>query len=65
VTHKPSQIYVKLVFNVVDVIFEFGGLKRKTHKVLKNIAPSKTFQNICFWNKKIEKQTKIVTHMVL
>ncbi len=54
----------ELVFNVIDVIFEFGNPKRKTHKVLKNIAPSKTFKNIFFYNKKI-KIIKIVIHMDL
>ncbi len=45
--------------------FKFGNPKRKTHKVHRNNAPSKTFQNICFWDKKIEKKTKIVTRMDL
>jgi len=48
----------KLVFNVVDVIFWFESPKRKTHKVQRNNAPSKTF-------KKFEKQTKIATHIDL
>jgi hypothetical protein len=26
-------------------------------------APCKAFKNICFWDKEIEKQTKIATHM--
>ncbi len=30
-----------------------------------NNDPCKTFKNICFWDKKIKKQTKIVTHMDL
>ncbi len=55
----------ELVFNVIDVIFKFESPKRKTHKVLRNNAPSKTFKNICFWNKEIEKQTKNATHMDL
>jgi hypothetical protein len=45
----------KLVCSVVDVIFEFGNPKRKTRKVFKNIALFKTFTNIFFANKKIEK----------
>jgi hypothetical protein len=28
-----------------------------------NNGPSKGFKDICFWDKKIEKQTKIATHM--
>ncbi len=28
-----------------------------------NNDPCKAFKNICFWDKEIEKQTKIVTHM--
>jgi hypothetical protein len=55
----------ELVANVANVIFEFGNSKRKTHKVFRNISPSKNFKNICFWNKKIEKQTKIGTHINL
>jgi hypothetical protein len=50
---------------VADVIFKFGSPKRKTHKVRKNNAPFKTFENICFWDKEIEKKTKIATHMDL
>jgi len=53
---------LKLVFNVIDIIFKFGSPKRKTHKVHMNNAPCKTFKNICFWDKEIEKKTKIVTH---
>ncbi len=55
----------KLVFNVVNVIFKFGSPTRKTHKVLKNIAPFKTFKKICIWDKEIVKQTKIATYMDL
>jgi hypothetical protein len=38
----------KLVFNVSNVIFQFGSPKRKTHKVHKNNAPSKTFEKYAF-----------------
>jgi hypothetical protein len=38
----------KLIFNVVDVIFWFENLKRKTHKVQMNNAPSKTFKKYAF-----------------
>jgi len=30
-----------------------------------NNDPCKAFKNLCFWNKEIEKQTKIATHMDL
>jgi hypothetical protein len=49
----------KLLFNVIDIIFQFGSLKGKTHKVQKNNAPFKTFKNTCFWDKEIEKQIKL------
>jgi hypothetical protein len=55
----------KLVFNVVDVILKFESPKKKTHKVQRNNAPSKNFKKNWFWDKKIEKQTKIATHMDL
>jgi len=61
-TFLPKSMW-KLVFNVIDVIFEFGNLKKKTHKVHTNNVPFKTFKSICFWDKEIEKQKKIVTHM--
>ncbi len=44
----------KFVFNVANVIFKFGSIKRKTHKVLKNNAPFKTLKNICFGIKKLK-----------
>ncbi len=46
------------VFNVADVIFEFGSLKRKAHKVFRDIAPFKihkkslTIKQLKFSNKK-------------
>jgi hypothetical protein len=44
-----SKFVWKLVFNVVDhVFFKFGSLKRKTHKVHRNNAPSKTFKKYVF-----------------
>ncbi len=43
--------------------FDLKILRKKTHKVQRNSAPSKTFKDICFWDKKFEKQTKIATHM--
>ncbi len=63
-TNLPKFMW-KLVYNVIDVIFQFGSPKRKAHKVFKNNAPSKTFKSICFWNKEIEKITKIATHIDL
>jgi hypothetical protein len=59
----PKSMW-KLVFNVVDVILKFQNLKRKTYKAHKNNAPFKTFKKYDF-GKKIEKQTKITTHMDL
>jgi len=56
-TNLPKCMW-KMVFNVVDVIFWFGSLKRKTHKFQRNNAPSKTFKNIFFL-------TKFSTHMNL
>jgi hypothetical protein len=47
------------------LFFKLGSPKRKTYKVHMNNDPFKTFQNICFWDKEIEKQTKIATHMDL
>ncbi len=38
----------KFVLNVTDVIFWFGSPKRKTHKVKRNNAPSKTFKKYDF-----------------
>jgi hypothetical protein len=55
----------KSVFNVANVIYKFKSPKRKTHKFLRNNAPSKTFKNICFGHKEIEKQTKTAIHMDL
>jgi hypothetical protein len=52
----------KLVFNVVDAIFNLEVLK-KTHKVQKNNASFKIFKKNCIWDNIFEKQTKIVTHM--
>ncbi len=46
----------KLIFNVDNVIFWFGSLKRKTHKVQKNNAPFKTFKKMLLGQKKIEKK---------
>jgi hypothetical protein len=43
--------------------FKFGSPTRKTHKVQRNNAPSKTFKKYVF--KEIENQTKFATHMDL
>ncbi len=48
----------KLVFNVADVIFWFGSLKRKTHKVQRNNAPSKTSKTYAFGTKKLKNKQK-------
>jgi len=63
-TNLPKPMW-KLVFNVVNVIFWFGSLKKETHKVQRNNAPSKIFKKYVFGTKKIEKQTKIAIHMDL
>ncbi len=42
---------------------KFVSPKRKTHKVQKNNAPFKTLKNHTFLRQKIEKQTKIATHI--
>jgi len=62
---KFPKFMWKLVFNVVDVILKFGSCKRITHKVHKKQCPIQNFQNHIFWDKKIEKETKIATHMDL
>jgi hypothetical protein len=49
----------KLIFNVIDVIFQLGNLKRKAHKVLKNNAPSKTFKKYVFGTKKLKDKQKL------
>jgi hypothetical protein len=56
-TNLPKCMW-KQVFNVANVIFWFRILFKKTHKVQKNNAPSKTFKSIFFG-------TKIATHMNL
>jgi hypothetical protein len=53
-TNLPKFMW-KLVFNIVDVILKIGSLKRKTNKVHKNNVPFKTFKNVYFCDKKIEK----------
>jgi len=61
-----SKIYIwKFIFNVIDVIFKFGNLKRKTHKVQRNNASSKTFKNMFLRQRNWKKKTKIATHMDL
>jgi hypothetical protein len=45
---------LKLVFNVIDVIFKFGSPKRKTHKVHRNNAPSKNFKKMFLGQKKLK-----------
>jgi len=49
----------KLAFNVTDVIFKFESPKKKTHKVHKNNATSKTFKKYVFGTKKLEKINKL------
>jgi len=49
-----SKSMWKLIFNVTNVIFLFGSSKRKTHKVHKNNAPSKTFKKYASRTKKLK-----------
>jgi hypothetical protein len=53
-TNLPKSMW-KFICNVIDVIFKFGGPKKKTHKVHMNNDPFKAFKNTCFGDKKIEK----------
>ncbi len=62
-TNLPKSMW-KYLFNVANVILKYGSPKRKTHKVHRINASSKTFKNYVFGTK-IEKQTKIATHMDL
>jgi hypothetical protein len=64
ITYKPSQFMWELVYNVTNVIFEFGSSKRKTHKFFKNNAPSQIFKTYVFGTKNW-KTKKIATHMDL
>ncbi len=52
-----SKSMWKLIYNVVNVIFWFGSLKKETHKVQKNNAPSKNFKKM-FLGQKIWKANK-------
>jgi hypothetical protein len=54
----------KLVFNVIDAIFKFESPKKKPTKSI-GIMPHLKLSKKCFWDKEIEKQKKIVTHMDL
>jgi len=49
----------KLVFSVDGVIFKFESPKKKTHKVLRNNAPSKTFKKYAFGIKKLKNKQKL------
>jgi hypothetical protein len=44
-TNFPKSMW-KLIFNVVDVILKFESHKRKTQKVQRNSAPSKTLKKM-------------------
>jgi hypothetical protein len=46
----------KLIFNVIDVIFQFGSLKRKIHKIHMNNEPCKTLKKYAFGTKKKKKK---------
>jgi hypothetical protein len=60
-TNLPKSMW-NFIFNVTNVIFQFGSPKRNVHKVHMNNALCKNFKCIYFWNKEIEKQTKNVTY---
>ncbi len=47
------------LFNVINVILKFGSPKRKTHKVHKNDAPSKTFKEYDFGTKNWKNKQKL------
>ncbi len=49
----------KLVFNVVCVIFKFESPKKKTHKIQKSNAPSKTFKKDTFGTKRLKNKQKL------
>jgi hypothetical protein len=52
----------EILFNVDDVVLKFGSPKRKIHKIQRNNAPFKTFENFAFGTKKLKKtKTKIAT----
>jgi hypothetical protein len=57
-TNLPKSMW-KLLFNVVDVIFYIRSPKRKTHKVHRNNAPSKTFKKYAFGTKKLKNKQKL------
>jgi hypothetical protein len=59
----PKSMW-NFIFNVTDVIFWIGSLKKETHKIHKNNAPFKNFKKYVFGTKKLKKN-KIVTHMDL
>jgi hypothetical protein len=48
---KPFQIYVKTVFNVIDVILKFGNPKTKTRKIHMNNSPCNFFKNMLLGHK--------------
>ncbi len=49
----------KLIFNVTDVIFKFESPWKKTHKVHKNNAPSKTFKKCAFGTKQLKDKQEL------
>jgi len=46
------------MFNVIDVIFKFGNLFLKTHKIQKNNVPSKT-KTYGFGTKNLKNKQKL------
>jgi len=54
-----SKFMWKFVINVVDVIFEFGNFKRKTHKVHINNDPCKAFKKYVFGTKKLKNKQNL------
>jgi hypothetical protein len=47
------------MFNVINVIFKLGSLKRKTHKVHMINDPSKAFKKYAFGTKKLKNKQKL------
>jgi hypothetical protein len=57
-TNFPKSMW-KLVFNVSNVIFQFGSPKTKTHKDHMNNDPCKAFKKYVFGTKKLKMKIKM------
>jgi len=49
-TNLPKSMW-KLKFNVIDVIFKFGSLEKKTHQIHMNNDPCKAFKKMLLGQK--------------